>query len=562
MNEKLGNALKYCEDVAEKYEAEDAIAHVRSARKLINSGGAGAVAFIGQNSETLVGMVKDVLASDKLEGLSVKYVDKAFRLRVCYGDEFSCRLSGANNEYNDCGLTELAGALKESAKGYVPDVEITLPEEKLKLFEVKALFTYNNFTEYDWNNELDTVDFAFLVTNATMAMNSEERSFAEKHMSRVFGPVRSAIVVNGMYMLNSTDDQEAVLSNVKTIMKRLGLEQLFTETGDVAEYIYLNAAENLSDMRELRDLQIVRNSFEVLDKNLAEKQEAASIDSSDVEELIQTIEEKRGKIVARGIVSASNVYTKIMSVMNMEYMDEVEKYNAEIIDNIRKGIDSADDITLLSEKIPGYIETSWNSFEQKKRQSFIDKVQSVVESAYSQMELDADAFFDDIQGEQKVLLERVVGELRKNIDRGIFDPFEQDAKNNISTVSKVMLIAALPAALIMGPLTGIVTAAGAIALSHYGSTKLTESNKKQLIDQAKNLCNNVKIDFYNELEKQVEAAASNVREAVSDAYKTYCDKLIEKANSLKDSAEKLKGRQDEIAAVRSVDIANMMAELI
>ena len=563
MEQQIMQTLDKCEKLAGKCGINTRSRQLEYVKNQIEENGVGLVTFVGQDSEALGDAAGNMLGGKHLYDLSLKYVDRAFRLTCVYGEELTCYID-IDGESIECEIADLGGRLNELSTDSIPDVRITLKEEKLKQFEIELLCAVKNFTEFDWNWELSDSDVAFLITNAVKAMDAAEKDLFENYLSTIFGAKRAGVVVDGMFMLNSEADCEDVLDNVKSIISRqdFGEERLFTDAEAVGDYIYQDAVADMEELRRLRNVQLALRCIESLDEEVVSRLNKADIDMTAAKELIAELEAKRSAINQKGIVTASNARAKMLSDLNVRSVEDIEEYNKQIMANLQKAMDKEEDVSRMTEKIPGFIESAWNKFEQEKGMQTSRQVQKNVELIYKDIEADAESFFVDLGEDKKQLLGNIFYELGNGTDTGVSQDFSVQSDDKLGKVSKVMLVAALPVTLFTGITVGVIMSAGAVALKYKNDVRMKEKNRQILAAKVKDVCMDIKADIQSASADQNEKIADSVEQSICEAYDKFCDTLVTKAESLAEEAEQLAGRKEELLRIHDTDIPAMKQTVV
>lgn len=225
-----------------------------------------------------------------------------------------------------------------------------------------------------------------------------------------------------------------------------------------------------------------------------------------------------------------------------------------MFEKISEKVNSTQDITKIADDIPRYIERAWSKFETEKKPETDNKVNEILEQIYEQMKKDADDFFVDVSEEKRALLEEIYDML--NIEPVSEFSAENVTLNDnkINKASKIMLWAAIPVALIGTFSAGILTAVGGVALKKFGSKKLIEKNKENLINELDTMRGTTEYDICASFTKELDNVAHKVNIEVEEAYKKFVDFLLSKLKRLLTEVEKQQSVLDEIKKIKEVTL--------
>lgn len=573
MNENILKIIDSCLEISKKFDSLPVSNFISEEKELLSSAKTGKILFIGQQSENLTACLKAVLQADELEPLSLKYIDRAFRLNISYAEEFSCSTSEFGKDSRACELNKIAAAVSNFNKDIIPSVDITIKSEKLKSFGITLIHSYDGFKEFIWKKELSRTDFAFLFTNATCAMNMYEQAFLSEYLRNYLGSARTGIVLCGMQLLNTETDRQDVISSVNSILTSNGIsgDLMYTDNAALEKFIYSYVSENIAELHNLRDIQVADMCIREIDDMLAEKEKEACLDVDAIKDLIEDMKKKKEDIVNRGYIAADNARANIKLSLAENFLTELENYNDEVFENIKKGIEKTDDVSKIKGKIPEFIQSAWEIFLREKSQWMDDTVNCIINKTYAEMEKDADEFFADAADDKKKLLEQLLEDKIDFLTPDIPFVYRKDfngktlpeAKTNkLTAASKVILLSSIPVVFILGPVQGIVTAVGGIALKKYNENKLKAESKEELIRAIENICITTKTELYNEYCTEIEDLSEKTADRICSSYEKFADVLINSLNRLYENASILSSQLDEIKDIRSNKIPKLKNTLM
>lgn len=561
MCENILNAVDSCLAIAKKYDSLQVIDFIAEEKKLFNAHLPGNILIIGQDSKNLLECVKGLLNQSEIHNLKLGYIDRAFKLIFSHGEAFKCKISQENKVALELEPIDIAKKISNCNKDVVPSVEITLNSDKLKDFSITVIHSCDGFKELIWKKELGCADFAFLLINATAAMNMYERNFLNEYLKHYLGVARIGIVVAGMEHINSLSDRDEIISNVKSIMMQCGMRSdlLYMDNESIEKFIYSYVSDNLAELHRLRDVQIAATCISEIEALLDTKEKEASFDAYTVQELIEEMKLKKKDIMEMGDIAAENARANIKFSLSENFLNEIDSYNEDIVENIKKGIENAEDISKVKDKIPDFIENAWATFLNGKYPWMEDTVQGVLEKIYEEMENDVDEFFVDVSDDKKNLLAFLFENLQNDSTHRIQSVYNvgnlPEAKpNTLTAVSKIMLLSSVPLVFLANPVVGIATAASGIVLKKYNKNKLEEASKEEMLKAFKDICIAYRTEIYNSCCKEFEYFSDEAAAAVRKAYEKFTDNLIGRLHALYENITRLNCQMDEIKQIRDKEI--------
>lgn len=553
MMDKYKNIVSDCEKISKKFNDTKTITYLKDAKTILEGDVAGKILFFGQQADALVNVVKEIIGDENLSNLSLKYVDRAFKLNFIFGEKFICK-NISNRE--ECKIEQVSEIIMNSDKEQVLEFTIELNSELLEKISVTVMYSYRNFAEYDWNDEFSKTEFGFLLSNSTMAMNQEEREVLAGCCENSNALHRIGVFLTNINYLNTIEELNDVVDSVSRTMKQIGLntDLLYYDAEKLAKYIRNDICGNISELKEMRNVQLVVSCVNAIEQMIDEKEKYSSLNIEELKELIKEIEEKKEHIIKVGHFAGKDAAARIRLALSDDFMQEVREYNTQVFEQISKKVNSTQDITTITDDISRYIQRAWMKFENEKKPEMDNKVNEILEQIYEQMKIDVDSFFVDVSEEKRELLETIYDMLSiEHNSRFAFETITA-TDSKINKASKIMLLAAIPIALIGTFTAGIVTAAGAIVLKKIGNKKLIEENKEKLIKELDGIRSTAEYDICDSFTKEIDNVANKVNVEVEESYKKFADTLLLKLKQLLNEVEKTKDILDEIKKIKTVTI--------
>lgn len=553
MMSKYKNIVSDCEKISNKFNDAKTIAYLNGAKTILEGDAAGKILFFGQQADALVNLAKEIIGDENLSPLSLKYVDRAFKLNFVFGEKLVCK-NMSNGE--ECKIEQVSELIMNSNKEQVSEFTIELNSDLLEKISITAMYSYRSFVEYDWNDEFSKTEFGFLLSNATMAMNQEEREVLAGCCKNSNATHRIGVFLTNIQYLNTNEELNDVIDIASGTMKQIGLntDLLYYDAGKLAEYIRKDICAGISELKEMRDIQLMTSCVNAIEQMVDEKEKCSSLNIAELKGLIEEIEEKKERIIKKGRFAGNDAAARIRIALLDDFIQEIREYNAQVFEQISEKVNSTQDITTITNDISRYIERAWSKFEAAKKPEMDNKVNEILEQIYEQMKKDADSFFVDVSNEKRDLLESIYDMLSIEPVSGVsFDTITKD-DSKITKASKIMLWAAIPVALIGTFTAGIVTAVGAIALKKFGSKKLIEENKEKLIKELDGIKSTTEYDICESFTKELENVANKVNVEVEAAYKKFVDTLLLNLKQLLSEVEKLKSVLDEIKEIKTITL--------
>lgn len=552
MNENNLNILKTCDEIANNLHSLKIAQMTKEARETVTNDRKVNIVFIGQSLPLLIRTVQSILEIEMLSSQSFSYVERACKLIFSYDEngESSASMDGTTIGFN---ALEIIERIKDIEDNTIPQIRICLGTEVLKHQDITILYSYNEFIEYNWKKEFNYCEFAFLITNATAAMNLKERNFIDSCVKRLLGATRFGIVICNLELLNTEADINAVLGGIRSYRTGSNLDcKIFEANADeLKEFVCTTMVSNIAELREMAINQSLINCIAEVEETIRTIEENAELDLKEIEELIQEFEKRKNKVETSGKIAASTISGSFSAKIKYELTNDINKYSEDAIKNILKAVETSTDIEATKRKIPKYLEDIWTNFELEQGKKLKTDTQALIDKIYCKMEQDVGDFLTDFSESKRKVLEYAMTNI--SIDGGIidYDAKESSTEKKINKISKIMLWSAIPVALLTNLPLGIATAVGSKVIKKFTQKTIDTENKEVIMNEIKLICNTTKNEMLNHANSSINNVVNEVELEIIDSYKNFVETILLELNHMRDKAVEAEKMVDSINDIKT-----------
>ncbi len=529
--------LNACDGIANELHSLKIAQLVKEARETVIADRKANILFTGQTLPLLLGTVQAILNTELLPQQEFAYIDRACRFVFTYNETGGCCIS-ADGTAIGCNASEIIEAIKQAEPASVPEIILSLENEALIGQNISVLFSYNEFVEFNWKKEFNHSEFVFLITNATAAMNMNERNFIETCVKGFLGGMRFGIILCNLELLNTDADMNVVIDSVHSYNKLSNLDCRIFNSGqeELRDFVRTQLAAEIEELHTITMDQAILNCINEIDEAVKEIEEDAKLDNHELDELISELEKRKGKIETAGRIAASTLSGNFSAKLKYELTMDISKYNEEALDNIRKAVETSKDIAATKKKIPNYLADIWENFEREQDKKLKKDTQVLIDNIYVKMEQDVGEFFQDVSESKRKVLEYAMSYIA--IERGPipYNPKESSTEKTIGKMSKIMLWGSIPVAFLISLPLGIATAVGSKAVKSFSQKTIDAENKEAIMQEVNTICNITKTEILKTADHSIDNIVHNIEAEIIASYKKFAEAILLELNRMHDKA--------------------------
>lgn len=537
MNENKIEVLNACDGIANALHSLKIAQLVKEARESGFSDRKANILFTGQSLSLLLGTVQAILGKKLLPQQDFAYVDRACSFVFTYGETGGCDVSVDGTPIG-CNASEILGKIKEAEAASVPEIIFCLGAEVLRGQNITILYSYQEFVEYNWKKEFNNSEFVFMITNATAAINMNERSFIETCVKGLLGGMRFGLILCNLDLLNTKSDKQAVMDSVKSYRKLINLDyRIFEANGEeLLEFVRTQLATELAELHDITINQAFLNCVNEIEEVVKTIEEDARLDKNELDELISELERRKGRIETAGRIAASTLSGTFSAKLKYELTMDISKYSEEARENILKAIKASKDIDATKKKVPNYLADVWANFEKEQSKKLKKDTQVLIDNIYSKMEQDVGEFFRDVSESKRKVLEYAMKNI--TIEGGTiqYNAKESSTEKTVDKMSKIMLWSSIPVALLLSFPLGIATAIGSKAIKSFSQKAIDAENKEAIIKEVNMICNTMKLEILKSADQSIDDVVHNVEAEIIEAYRKFAEAILLELSHMQDKA--------------------------
>lgn len=547
------DAIKLCDNCRSigQYLSENTIIEGanQSIDKILNSRKP-AIGFIGSSMGNLLMLIDEIFHTDLgLDFTEADYLYRSCFIQFEYGEINRLSIINESNE-EEISFHDLFERQKE--RGNKPILAKCRTPHAPEAINVNLFFICNGFEDFDWRREFANNDYLFFLLNATMALNSEERKFIETSVKMYFGLQRFAFVVTNLDCIVSSEEHNKLMERINKYAAKIGDCHVFDDNTNLTHNFIKN--ELMSNVKELMEASVRQIALICLNETteyLNELEKNVQVNISEIDSLIMELNFKKERIARMGNIAAGTISSKFNTQLKYNLFEAIQKYNDEICKNIQETLNKSHDLEESKKKIPQYIVFMWNEFEKKQDCHLREEAQKIIDEVYEHMEEDAGKLFSNMHDEKKQLLSSTLNSIILKSGIVNFTIDETEAEQKINKISKALLIGAIPAYMVFGPIISIAIAAGSQVVAKYPFKVINEQTKEAILKETRQACEAITKEIKNSAEVSIENAAIETRKAICSAYDKFINLICTELKTQHEDADKIQEKLDYIRRTKT-----------
>lgn len=387
-------------------------------------------------------------------------------------------------------------------------------------------------------------DRIVLITNASMAMTQEEKSWLKGIRQTFFSDEPITVSLYSRHSLNTKADADDLSKALSKLVAGFGENTWFVDNVSEALRIQLNGID-LEDLSNKRKKRILLSCIEELENYVRGQLTLSDIDIDRLNEAVRKVEEKRKEIALAGKLILISTIENMYGEMKNKLISAADRYSDDAYESIRSRIVVTKTIEQDINRIAPYLKSVWANFEKeigKYVASEQEQIASILERQISSDckkmvdLLDADSFDNMISISTASSLPDIT-----------FGAIDESTSRRNKMVSKGMLIASIALAF-ANPLWGLAGIAGTSAFNLYKNNNLEEAREKVLLALPSE-CNAIK----HSVEKQIEAAIERAKaDSCENVWQVYSEVLDNLMKSIMQYTDQIKAAKEKVCIFQGV----------
>lgn len=543
--------ISMCEEFASKFSSERIAQSIADVKRRIVATKKTSVALVGQSIAQINELLEAVLGMDVLSEIDVRFIEKSCHIHLTNEPKQGTFIKekkyyiGDNNE--EASADEVKRMLNDPNTAKIL-LTVCIPDHRLDEVGIDLITSTAHFSDFNWKEEFSREDFIFFTTNAFAALPIAEKRYISECAVPMLGQGRMAVVLLGTDKLQSDEDMNSVMQFVSKFFSGLGVEcDVFpSDVTKLKDYIYNVILSRSKELKAIMGQQAVKYCCgETLDA-LNEMLSHADLDVEMLEKAAKELEDKRGGMKLKGEIAALEAKRNMRNTL-LEDIGTIREHADRVTGSIQEGLDKADDPEVAKQNIPEYLRNVWEDFTAQYSESMQKKSKAVLDSAFDRLEGDVSDFITNISNFDAGGIKKILNGVHINGRVINIDSSESDTKTKIDEISKILMISAVPAALLIGLPAGILALGGSFVISPLMKSKINADTKEAAMIDVRESCSAISENLKRDITSQIDKLADETEKLVLEAYEQVVsaivhalDKKIELSKAAKQNREEIK----------------------
>lgn len=231
----------------------------------------------------------------------------------------------------------------------------------------------------------------------------------------------------------------------------------------------------------------------------------------------QEMEDKKSEMKLKGEVAALEAKHLLENAL-FEDIATIHEYADSVIGSVDRGLDPQCDTETAVNNIPAYLKDAWEDFAVRYGESMQEKSKAVFDEVSDRLKRDISEFLSSIPSLNEGEMEELFNGVQINGYAVNFDPSESDMKTRTDKIAKILMIGAIPAALLINLPTGLLLLGGAFAVNPIMSRKINADEKKTAMVGVRKSCFEISENLKRDITAQIEKLTGETEQYVRRAY--------------------------------------------
>ena len=497
----------------------------------------------------------------------IKYVKavsekKAFPCITIVGQEAGCicelykALSGTGNS-----VSNIKERIAEEGRVFITDISrsreagdaIVSDEQLLKNFDIQLYLT-DDYVCGELLSVMACTDFCFVALDANRLLTKYEKVLIDEYLSKMMSPNRLKLISANMDLIVQDSDVEALVNRMKDFADKIGGGIGFDIIDNVDEGYMGNALPAFESTREEEAVIYARSGLARFLKNKLEECDAMM---EYTEKILSKCQNNFEKLSRYARYSAGNIKDKVDVQLVYEALKTAEEHRGLVGGEIIKAFDAVEgkDGKKRAEQVERYIKKCWMKFVSDEAEVLEKNITALAEEEKKQLEEDVTDVLSELLPDELLKLLEMLSKTDptafpnidvNDSDSAIVDETINGKRETARKISKGLLFAAIPAAIIVAPATLIATVGGSIAIKKLIVAKMDS----EFIAAAKEAAGKINSEMCEEVcasfKRSIQRAGEDVSDWLGGVYSSGKERLMSLIEEYRKSLRSIAENREKI----------------